>query len=193
VLVITLSAIALLAETASAQAPPMAKADAEAFCRANPTAQPNYSVCVLMAQMTPEQRKTLSDGMRKLLWGDAEGWAPGNIEIGDGWDVLAGTSNFVMFTKAGGGPAQTPRVWLRTEYRENKGGNGRSIYSMVQLEEFDCANSRDRTLQITLWPLWNMRGDSERGPQAGDWIYPLPNSVLEAIMKSACKAPAAPK
>lgn len=188
VVVIALAALAILAETVPSLPPAMSKEDAEAVCRPKSPKEQEFAMCVAMARMTPEQRQAVVDSLRKALWGDAESWAAEKVEVGQGWEISATTADVVLLTKAASGPVKPPKVWLRAEYRVGKSVGAETIYSTLQLEEFDCVGARSRTVQLSIWAQSNMRGDAERVPVSGDWTYPLPSSVSEGMMTRACEA-----
>jgi hypothetical protein len=186
VLALALGVLALFAEGSFAPYP-MSKVEAEKFCRDNPSTTPKYPLCVAMAQMTSQQQTLFMAELRKTLWIDAADWAPQIVKIGTGWSIAAGTSDVVLLTNSGGGPPQSPRLWMRGEYRVPQASAVQSIRSLLQLIEFDCASDRARTLQISTWTMQNMEGDRLDVPASAAWSYPLPDSVTHSMMARACK------
>lgn len=78
-------------------------------------------------------------------------------------------------------------MWSVSELKAPAAANGVAYVSLKRQDEFDCAGSRSRGLQISAYPLPMGEGKAvatEKGTRT--WQPVAPQSVTEALLKIAC-------
>jgi len=82
---------------------------------------------------------------------------------------------------------ETATMWSVNALKTPGSVNGAAYVSLKRQDEFDCAGSRTRGLQISAYPEPMGAGKavlSEKG--SGAWTPVAPNSISEALWKIAC-------
>ena len=121
-------------------------------------------------------------------------WAASSIQK-DGWQLIEfGADNTsLMYEKSAVTPAGSAyrRIWIRYEFEHDKFSGPNKYRSTVDLQEVDCQQARESTLQETLYPQNNLTGDpvSVLTPSAPDWDYGTPGTFGETMIRVACNNP----
>jgi hypothetical protein len=76
------------------------------------------------------------------------------------------------------------RLWVRYELRSQSAGYP-NYRSYVSLNEYDCAQARERRLQTTYYENQNLTGATVTVPTAA-WEYTQPSTMQEAVYNIAC-------
>jgi hypothetical protein len=114
-----------------------------------------------------------------------------------GWEYLTATDDTVWFVRSAVQPASgLRRVWIRSENANptNEGffksaGGTFFVSGSVSLQEVDCSEQKQRTLQITYYEKRNMSGEtSSRTSEKPSWSYSAPGTVGESWARWACRA-----
>lgn len=80
------------------------------------------------------------------------------------------------------------RMWNMASFANMKKMTGGAYRSAKTLEEYDCGNSKYRTLQRLAYS--GKEGEGQvvyNNTDSGDWVYVTPGTVDELLFRLACK------
>ena len=105
------------------------------------------------------------------------------------WTSLGDVGNAELFVDRGAivRKGEIATMWSVSELKVAATANGASYVSLKRQDEFDCAGSRSRGLQISAYPSPMGEGKAvatEKG--SGAWQPVAPQSVNEVLWKIAC-------
>lgn len=106
------------------------------------------------------------------------------------WVKVGGSSKLDLYVDRGSITRDGPRVQalLRTEWKEPQQAARMTYRSSLARDEFDCAEGKSRTLELTLFPESNLGGEAVRtgvAPSAR-WRYAGPATMAENTLKAVC-------
>ena len=119
---------------------------------------------------------------------DQPAWAS-RVRVSSNWQVIAYGVNDRSITYASEAtPAQTSRLWWRTEYRDPEGTGAGAHLSIVMLVVLDCPGQRWGIVQATTYSGQNLTGTADTGTNA---VTPpmeavVPNSIAAAFTRWGC-------
>lgn len=117
-------------------------------------------------------------------------WAKANLQD-EGWVQINAGDRAVLFVRAAPhGPRGEVRLWVRYEHFPSNIG---VWVSTAALMEMDCAERRERSLQITGYTKNNLEGEAKTQADAEPpWQYATPGTLGETEIGIACYKPSAP-
>lgn len=79
------------------------------------------------------------------------------------------------------------RAWILSNYNEPLKSLGKPIYSIVDLVEFNCYESKYRSISSTAYAERN-GSDSVKTLSADEkWTYPAPNTSFNTVLNQVCR------
>ena len=116
-------------------------------------------------------------------------WAGSVREDGWGDGRVAADGSVIIFSRAAPkGPEGYARLQLRYEYRDGVKMGGKDYYSLLALDEYDCAGGRFRSLRMAAFPGHNAEGEMRPGPTGVQpWEKAAPGTVDARTLAAACK------
>lgn len=113
-----------------------------------------------------------------------------SFEAFAGWTAVAETpssrfySDFSSVTKSGG----AVRLWNMASFVAAKQMMGTSYRSAKTFEEYDCGNSKYRTLQRLAYSGKDGEGRVVySNTDSSDWVYVTPGTIDELLFRLACR------
>lgn len=115
-------------------------------------------------------------------------WAGSVREDGWGDGRVAADGSVIIFARpAPKGPEGYARLQLRYEYRDGVKMGGKAYYSLLALDEYDCAGGRFRSLRMAAFPGHNAEGEMKPGPSGVQpWETAAPGTVDARSLAAAC-------
>lgn len=114
-------------------------------------------------------------------------WASG--VRADGWPdgrVTADGDMIVFRRPAPKGPQGHPRLQIRHEYRDGMKMGGRTYFSLLALDEYDCKAGRFHNLRMAAFTGHNASGESVQDASGEAWKPAAPGTVDARSLAAAC-------
>ena len=115
-------------------------------------------------------------------------WASDVREDGWGDGRVTADGDMIIFRRpAPKGPEGHPRLQLRYEYRDGVAMGGKTYFTLLSLDEYDCKAGRLRNLRLGAFTGHNAEGPSLQPPARTDpWKAPAAGTVNAKSLAAAC-------
>ena len=107
----------------------------------------------------------------------------------DGWPggSLTADGDMVIFRRPGPkGPEGHPRLQLRYEYRDGVKMGGKTYFTLLAIDEYDCKAGRFRNVRMAAFTQHNAQGQSVQDDSGEAWKAAAPGTVDARSLAAAC-------